>query len=252
VVQLRRAAMSDIMYALGDKSMPVEEVWDAVELLIQTVSDNSKELPDAWNQIQGPLFQNWPDAAVSYMIQGQFYYQFAWKARGNATADKVTEAGWKTFREDLAVAETAYRKAWDLNPHDPKWNGTPEDMIAFGKECVASKKWGGDVPLTLTEARRAIAMDLPRDVQAEYWRMPEVWSDIQASYERYFELHPNAGSKIRYPYAWYAFRCGKMEDFTYQVKLIRDADGTVVSNYFGGDEVFNKLVEKANADALSN
>jgi hypothetical protein len=299
VVQFRRAAMADITSALEDKTLPIEEVWDAVDLLIRTVSANETEFKDAYGQIEGPLFRNWPDSAIAYMIKGRFYYEFAWHARGGGTADKVTEQGWKDFREDLAVAETAYRKAWNLDPHnerianqmiemavsqqkdrtemelwfqrameadtnnytaclnklrylDPKWNGTPQEMIAFGKECVASKKWGGEVPLTLAEAHRRCAQLLTGSDLAAYWRVPEVWSDIQASYDKYFELHPKASSSIHYPYAWYAFRCGQMKDFTYQVQLIRDADGTVKSNYFGGDGVFNKLVDIANSESSSN
>ena len=38
----------------------------------------------------------------------------------------------------------------------PRWNGSREDMIAFGRECVASTKWGGGVPLTLAEALQPV------------------------------------------------------------------------------------------------
>jgi hypothetical protein len=299
VVQFRRAAMNNLAVALQDKSVPVEDVSDAVGLLIETISANEKEMKDAYNQIQGPLFQNWGNSAAAYFIKGRFNYEFAWRARGGGYANGVSEESWKTFHEDLAVAETAYRKAWNLNPHDvripaqmiemavsqekdrdemelwfqramkldtnnfsaclkklrylnPKWYGSRDDMVAFGKECVASSKWGGDVPLTLVEAHWQYQQLLEEQDRRDYWRLPDVWPDIQAGYEKYFKLNPNATTKNRYPYAWYAFQCGKLKDFTYQIKLIRDVDGTLKTSYFGGDDKFSKMVEAANAQAPAN
>jgi hypothetical protein len=297
IVQFRRAAMGDLTVALQDKTLPIEDVSAACDALIDTISANDTEMTDAYKQIEGPLFKNWPDSAAAYFIKGKFYYRFAWIARGGGYADKVTPEAWKDFKEKLAVAETAYRKAWSLNPHDvripnqmiemavsqekprpemelwfqramqldtnnydaclaklrylkPEWYGSRDEMLAFGRECVATN-WGGRVPFTLVEAHRACAASLPRQEARAYWHQPDVWADVQSAYEKFFQMNPD-DKRNRYYYARYAFICGQAQAFNAQVKLIRDNDGTVDTAFFGGDESFNKMVGLANGGVTNN
>lgn len=126
VVQFRRAAMSDLAGVLEDKSLPIEEVAEACAALLDTVGRNPKEVTDAYNMIEKPLFKNWPKAAAAYFVKGQFYYEFAWRARGGGYADKVSEQGWKPFKENLEVAEKAFNQAWALDPGDFR---IPTEMI---------------------------------------------------------------------------------------------------------------------------
>ncbi|HXT12992.1 MAG TPA: hypothetical protein VN873_15630 [Candidatus Angelobacter sp.] len=294
VVKYRRAAMNDLAVALQDKSLPVDEVEAAGEALLDTIGQNDKETKDAYDGIQGPLFQNWPHTAAAYYLKARFYYRFAWQARGGGYANSVTEEGWKGFKENLAIADAAYRKAWSLNPKDvriptqmiemtvseqldrkemeqwfqramrlntnnydacseklrylrPEWYGSRDDMLAFGRECAASTTWGGRVPLILVDAHYDCAVSLPQEDRAAYWKQPDVWPDIQSSYEKFFQLNPDVKDDYRYYYARYAFYCGQWQDFNKQVKLIRDADGTVNTAFFGGDEEFDKMMEQANA-----
>ena len=293
ISHFRRAAMNDLAVALQDKSMPIEEVDGAFSMLLKTISDNDTEMADAYTQLQGSLFKNWPHTSTAYFIKGKFNYSLAWQARGRGYADTVTPEGWKGFKEKLEAADAAYRKAWSLNSKDarlptemiemavcqekdrkemelwfqramelntnnytacanklrylsPKWYGTREDMIAFGKECVASTKWGGQIPLILAEAHRHYAQLLDKDGKAAYWQTPDVWPDIQASYERFYERNPDADTSMRYPYAWYAFRCGQWQEFKSQIKQIRDSDTSINTGYFGGEDAFSKMVEDAN------
>jgi hypothetical protein len=285
--------MNDLAVALQDKSMPIEEVDAAFDMLLNTISQNDTEMADAYTQLGGPLFKNWPNTATTYFIKGKFNYSLAWQARGGGYANTVTPEGWKGFKEKLEDADAAYRKAWSLNSKDgriptemiemavcqqkdrqemelwfqramelntnnykacanklrylsPKWYGTREDMIAFGKECVASTKWGGEIPLILADAHWQYAQALGKDDKTAYWRNPEVWPDIQASFERFYELNPDFGTSKRYPYAWYAFYCGQMQDFKSQIKQIRDTDVSINTSYFGGEDAFSKMVEDAN------
>ena len=41
-------------------------------------------------------------------------------ARGTGYANTVTKEGWKGFAENLAIAEKALNRAWELNPKDPR------------------------------------------------------------------------------------------------------------------------------------
>jgi hypothetical protein len=142
ISQFRRAAMSDLAGVLEDKSLPIEEVAEACAALLDTVGRNPKEVTNAYNMIERPLFKNWPKAGAAYFVKGQFYYQFAWRARGGGYADKVTEKGWKAFQENLAVAEKAFNQAWALDPKDAR---IPTEMIEMAvsqqKERPEMERW---------------------------------------------------------------------------------------------------------------
>jgi hypothetical protein len=192
VHELRMDAIGLLSAALEDKTMPIEEVSQACQLMIESAS-SKYQLTNAYFAIEKPLFKNWPHASVSYFIKGRFYYEFAWRQRGGGYADSISSNAWASFAANLAIAEKAYQKAWSLNPKDvripvqmiemtvsqqkkrpemelwfqramqlntnnyeaclkklrylnPKWYGTREDMIGFGRQCVASTNWGGRVP----------------------------------------------------------------------------------------------------------
>jgi hypothetical protein len=299
VIRFRRAAMSDLTLVVNDKSVPIEDIAEACDALIDTISANDKEMNDAYHDIEGPLFKNWPNVSAAYFIKGRFYYRFAWQSRGGGYADKVTPEGWDGFRKNLAVAEVAYRKAWSLNPKDvriptemiemavsqekdrkemelwfqrgmqlntnnhdvcmkkvryllPQWYGSLDEMVAFGRECVESKKWGGRVPLVLAELYYDYAQILEQKDREAFWLQPAIWPDIQASYKKFYELNPNPPGFYRYNYAYFAYVCGQWKEFKMQIKRIRDSDGKVDASFFGGEEAFTQMVEEANAKDGTN
>jgi hypothetical protein len=133
----------------------------------------------------------------------------------------------------------------------PEWYGSTEEMLAFGHECISSN-WSGSCPLILVDAHSQITGLLERTNRAAYWRQPEIWPDIQSAYERYFQVNPGAKNRTRYYYASFAFRCGQWREFNTQLKLIRDEDGVVNSDFFGGDDALGKMVEYANSDDAKN
>jgi hypothetical protein len=98
--------------------------------------------------------------------------------------------------------ELWFQRAMQLNPNDyraccqklyylePKWYGSAQAEIAFGRECVASTNWGGEVPLVLVEAHRAVVNYLPDEKQNDYWSSPTVWKDLKSAYSKYLKTHP--------------------------------------------------------------
>ena len=291
VRQFRSDAMSDLAAALTDKNLPVEEAYHAAHELFQVLERNTRELTNAYNAIEQPLFQNWPKAGISYLIKGEFYLEYAWRGRGNATADRVTEEQWQRFKERLQEAKDALDEAWSLNDKNPliptvmmsvvegqgkaraelekwfaramaldtnnyaacrskldylypQWYGSREDMIVFGRECVASAQWGGKTPLILVDAHGEIARAMPRDERAQYWFATEVWKDIQSAYEKFAALNPEE-TRFRYPYAAYAVRCGQWAIFEEQIDLIKKDGANFNFNYFGGKDDFEKIVALA-------
>ncbi len=135
-------------------------------------------------------------------------------------AGEALRRAWKMNSQDAEVAslmlrvqlgldegreemEKWFQRAMDLDPAnymackrkmyylEPKWHGSAEDMLAFGRECVESRKWTGAVPLVLPEAHETVGNYLPESKRAEYWMQPQVWKDVQAAFDKYF-ANPNA------------------------------------------------------------
>ena len=104
------------MAVLNDKRTPIEEVHEACRDLMWELERNKKQLEEFYFAIEKPLFANWPQEALAFLIKGNFYIKHAWKARGKRYADKVTDEGWKLFFERLADAEKALERAWSLDP----------------------------------------------------------------------------------------------------------------------------------------
>ena len=129
---------------------------------------------------------------------------------------------------------------------DPQWYGSREEMIAFGKQCVAATNWGGFVPMILVDAHtdyNTYSQDSDEAKQA-YWKQPGVWPDIKAAYDRFFELNSNA-TDIYKNYAWYAYHAEQWNAFNELVPKVRPAD----YNFFGGTDKFNKMVQLAKEHA---
>lgn len=54
------------------------------------------------------------------MVGGICFVKSGWKARGAGFADTVTDAGEKTFQENLSKARTCFTRAWRLHPEYPE------------------------------------------------------------------------------------------------------------------------------------
>lgn len=188
-----------------------------------------------------------------------------------ATAEEALDHAWKSNPHDPEIAhqmmtvmlgqgggrdrmELWFDRAMALDPNDynacsrklyylePKWYGSREDMLAFGRECVQNTNWAGHVPLVLLDAHLNYCRGyLDKSEQTNYWKQPEIWPDIKASFERFFELNPDAVG-WHHDYAHYAYQCQQWDEFLYQVSLF--GTGTNYS-YFGGKDEFDKMVQFA-------
>jgi hypothetical protein len=125
----------------------------------------------------------------------------------------------------------------------PKWFGSREAMLAFGRECLTSTNWGGSVPLILPDAHYQYWSDL-RDPteQSNYWKLPDVWPDIAVAYDHFFELNPDQ-THYYHNYAWYAYRCEQWDKLNELIPKL----GEINYNYFGGKEAFDKMIQAAKA-----
>ncbi len=296
VVQHRHAAISDLVQAVQDKSLPEADADAAVQQLFDLLQYNEKETTNAYNQVEAAASHSGAQTVADY-IKAKFYINYAWRARGHGSANQVTQEGWRLFGERLKVARKALENAWSRDPQDPQiptlmisvvqgeqsgrpemekwfarameadpnnyaacraklhfllpeWYGSREDMLAFGRECVASTNWGGEVPLILVDAHGDFDRTLSGEDRHAYWLSPDVWPDIQSAYEKYVQLNPHE-TRFRYPYSWYAFACDQTNAFVQQINLIRQNDGQINYGYFGGKASFDVAWAAATGGTVS-
>lgn len=117
----------NILAVLRDKAAPPEEVYSSSSDFLEYFEGQPNNYAEAYSIIASPLFANWGDKSVSWLLKGKAYIDMAWNARGNGFARNITDEAAKTFQDDLAVAETALDRAWELNPHDAR---IPTEMLS--------------------------------------------------------------------------------------------------------------------------
>ncbi len=186
-----------------------------------------------------------------------------------AVGEEALAQAWKLNPQDARIANTMldlelgqgkgrgrmeqwFQRAMDKHPDnydacskklyylEPKWYGSAEEMLRFGRECVDSETWIGYVPLVLREAHDSLAIYVEKDKRSAYWKQPEVWPDLKASFEKFFQLNPDA-TRWRHNYARYAYWCEQWDDLNEQLKLL----GEINYEFFGGPDEFEKMAALA-------
>ncbi|SRR6266568_1227965 len=152
------------------------------------------------------------------------------------------------FKRAMAL-ETNYYDAASLMAFylEPRWYGSDEETLDLGRACVASTNWGGHVPLVLVDTHHSLARYYKKADSPEYWQRPEVWKDVQSSYDKFFRANLDAVG-WRHDYARDAYLCGRYAEFLQQTKLF--AGGTNFG-FFGGEQKFREMLAKASAAAKS-
>jgi hypothetical protein len=117
-----------------------------------------------------------PDAP-SYMIEVELL-----DPQGRPEMEKWFE------RAMIAGPNNLYACNLKLNYLLPRWYGSHEEMLAFGRECL-KKGFKSRIPLTLIAAHQQIAEE---EGQGDgYFASPEVWADVKAVYEGLIAANPS-------------------------------------------------------------
>ncbi len=139
---------------------------------------------------------------------------------------------------DPANYDVCYQKLEYLRP---RWYGSIDEMIQFGRECTLNTNYAGSVRLLLADAHYEASRELQDESAREaYWKRTNVWPDIQLAFSQFFKLYPKEVG-YRHNYARYAAWCGQWQEFEKQVKLFPSTN----YSYFGGVERFNQMVKYA-------
>jgi hypothetical protein len=149
------------------------------------------------------------------------------------------------------VLETWFKRAMKANPDnyqacmnklyylEPKWYGSPQEMLAFAHECRASNNWYAQLPTLLVDAHDRLSRYVPKP--EEYFQSPGVWADIQSVYQPMLNAWPQ-NAWVRSKYTYYACICGQWGEARKQFDRLGDqADAKV----FGDDSKMADLKEKA-------
>ncbi len=127
----------------------------------------------------------------------------AWRIRpeGARTPENLLEID-KAIGGDRATMELWFERAMNADGNhraacwskldwlDPKWHGSVEEMLAFGRACRDTKNSRTGITLLAADAHWRVAC-MPGQSQFKYLSLPEVWADIKSVYDEYLKYHPD-------------------------------------------------------------
>ncbi len=210
-----------------------------------------------------------PDNPVKLELDGAYYVEHAWYARGSGWANTVNPQQWDQFSKDLVKAAQILEPLYNQHPdevgislsmmtvelgqgqgHDrmelwfqrglkanpdcyrlywskqwylqPRWEGSEEDILSFGKECVQTQNWVDKLPMILP-----IGLNDVQDPQV--FARPDVWPIVEKTYRDYLDRYPKA-THFRTLFAVQAYQGGHMDIAREQVKILgNDCDFHTIS-----------------------
>lgn len=126
----------------------------------------------------------------------------------------------KSIGGDRKAMEIWFERAMKLDPDnrnacwakldwlDPKWHGSWEEMIDFGRACKATGNWRTGITLLAADAHYRFASLLRPADTAKYLSIPEVWADIAPPYDEYIKHHPEDSVALS-KYGLLCYRAGR-------------------------------------------
>ncbi|MGD0770800.1 MAG: hypothetical protein ABSB42_21670 [Tepidisphaeraceae bacterium] len=153
----------------------------------------------------------------------------AWKldpSNSDAAAKMISvELGQGEGRDRM---ELWFKRAMDADPDnywaclqklyylEPKWYGNGEEMLKFGRECLAGGNWDAGIPYVLVKAHLHLAQyaggQWTPAPQAEYFRNnPQAWTEIRSVYAEDRRHRPRSEEK-ELQFARVAASCGHWDE----------------------------------------
>lgn len=126
----------------------------------------------------------------------------------------------------------------------PKWYGSKEEMLKFGRTCRDSQSWEWGLPRIMVETHERIAAMLPSEAaKSSYFRQPDVAADIIYVYAKTFEHNPD-DAQNRSWYAYYCYKCGHPRRARRQFELLGD-------KLWWNDAATEKLMKEARSKTMN-
>jgi hypothetical protein len=124
----------------------------------------------------------------------------------------------------------------------PRWHGSHAEMIAFGRECLATQNYWGPLPEVLYDAHMAVSREVP-DAKA-YLAIPAVWADLEAVHRNFLDIFPDS-----FKVPWYRSRLAKLacecQQWDAAVKAFEEIGDEPDLRIFTSKAVYNYYRKKA-------
>lgn len=127
----------------------------------------------------------------------------------------------------------------------PKWHGSRAEAVAFARECLENGSGASRIPLLMVVAHGELGGRL--EDGGPYWRSPEVWRDVRATYEKVLaaDVDRTALLNDRAAYLKAAADCRQWQAFLDLSKAYGDE---VNLKAFGGKDLYAYFRRKALAE----
>ena len=213
----------------------LEGAWRArgIEFAAKTSEEQWKGFREELEKAEKALTRAWTMDPKNEQVPVYMITLALGQGRRRDPIDGLDQLGGRTNNYQACAEKLTYL--------EPKWFGSPEELLQFGHECAASAAWGGWVPLILADAHERLSYIFPKAQRSVYWKNPAVWKDIKTAFEKYFAMYPQATDGHE-RYARFAAWCEQWEEFARQVKLVP----SINRGYFvegGGD--FDDYIQAA-------
>jgi ankyrin repeat protein/tetratricopeptide (TPR) repeat protein len=159
-------------------------------------------------------------------------------------------AGENGDRKDL---ERWFQRAMLLDPNyyaacsrklfflTPKWGGSEEQMLEFGRTCFETENWEGPLPFILVDTHLQLAGSPQYPSRDAYLAQSNVWSDIERVYEAYLSHTPES----HFRRSQYAFQAARALRWTVALEQFETLGTNAWPRVFGGREKMDALREEA-------
>ncbi|MDB5356140.1 MAG: hypothetical protein JWN24_2593 [Phycisphaerales bacterium] len=198
------------------------------------------------------LYRKWLANAEDALETGWKLDPKAWRVPAEMISVKI---GQGESREEM---EKWFKRAMDADPDNleaclkklyylaPGRRGSEEDMLAFGRECLATGNFRGRIAFVLIDAHMALAYRITGEGPA-YFRRPGVWASIKPVYDSALKVFPHS-TFDRSMYAKLAYEGGEYAEAHRQFALLGEAADL---NVFDGSENYDRARLVAAMGALA-
>jgi hypothetical protein len=165
------------------------------------------------------------------LIQAKTLLENAWE--NDPTESLVSEAMLRValgLNFERAVMDRWWQRAMRADPHnteacskkmyflEPKWHGSQEDMITFGRFLLKQERWQDRQPLQLISAHTISASYGDEDT---YYRDADVWQDMDQVFSGFLQRFPEQIHE-RTRYAYFAVKAQQWKIAHQQFTLLAD------------------------------
>lgn len=132
----------------------------------------------------------------------------------------------------------------------PRWGGSEERMIGFGRQCLLTGNWEGRLPELLliahwSHARKNADGSSRSTANPDYFKTPKVWKDIQAVCEGQLRWRPNDREVLQF----YAYAAAGAEQWDIAHRSFEATKALVDWGIFGTQQNYKSLRNAARKNA---